>query len=160
MKKFDFVELINFDKSYNEYNLYPKAKGFVIEAYEKTLKVLFFNELNEGDYACVEISNKDVRLTKEQPPKHLIEYVKKSLNSFNLKNKGFKPKTFKAYQQVELLVESEKYAKFGVHKGDVGTIMDDIAVRDHILVDFGRLDENNIFQGDCISVKLKDVKII
>ena len=38
--------------------------------------------------------------------------------------------------------------------------MEDVAVQDYILVDFGRLDENNNYYGDCISVKLKDIKII
>lgn len=38
--------------------------------------------------------------------------------------------------------------------------MDDIAVQDYILVDFGRLDENNNFYGDCISVKIDHLKLI
>ena len=38
--------------------------------------------------------------------------------------------------------------------------MEDYAVKDYVLVDFGRLDENNNYYGDCISVKLKDVKIL
>ena len=68
-------------------------------------------------------------------------------------------KIFKAFQQVELLVDNKKYAEFDVHKGDKGTIMEDVAVQDYILVDFGSLDENNNYHGDCISVRLNDVKI-
>ena len=67
---------------------------------------------------------------------------------------------FLIFQQVELLVDNEKYAEFDIHKGDIGTIIEDVAVQDYILVNFGRLDENNNYHGDCISVRLKDVKIL
>ena len=36
----------------------------------------------------------------------------------------------------------------------------DVAVQDYILVDFDRLDEDNNYCGDCISVNLKDVKVL
>lgn len=160
MKKLDFVELTNLNKTYEEYNLYSNSKGFVIKSDETTSKILFFNEYNEGDYAFVEVSNEDFKLAKEQPPIQLKELIESNLQRFTLKEKGFKPKTFKAFQQVELLVENEKYAEFDVHKGDIGTIMEDVAVQDYILVDFGNLDENNNYHGDCISVRLKDVKIL
>ena len=160
MKKLDFVELINLNKTYEEYNLYLNSKGFVIKSDEKVSKILFFNEYNEGDYAFVEILNEDLKLTKEQPPIQLKELIESNLQNFTPKEKGFKPRTFKAFQQVELLVDNEKYEKFDVHKGDIGTIMEDVAVQDYILVDFGNLDENNNYHGDCISVRLKDVKIL
>lgn len=160
MNKLDFVELKNINKRYEDYNLYLNAKGFVMENYERTLKVLFFNEFNEGDYAFVEISKADLRLAEKQPSMQFVAYLKTNLQNFNPKEKGFKPRNFKAYQQVKLLIEDEKYSKFGVHKGDDGTIMEDVALQDYILVDFGRLDENNNYCGDCISVKLKDVKIV
>ena len=160
MKKFDFVELINFNSYYENYNLYLEAKGFVIEVNGDSIKVLFLNEFNEGDYAYLEVFRNDIKLTDEQPPNQLIEIIKNNLQNFTLKEKGFKPRTFKTYNQVKLLVEDEKYAKYGVHKGDIGTIMEDIAVEDYILVDFGRLDDDNNYYGDCISVNLKDVKVL
>ena len=160
MKKFDFVELINFNSYYENYNLYLEAKGFVIEVNGDSIKVLFFNEFNEGDYAYVEVFKNDIKLVDEQPPNQLIEIIKNNLQNFTLKLKGFKPIIFKVYDQVELLVDDGKYSKYGVHKGDIGTIMEDVAVQDYILVDFGRLDENNNYYGDCISVNLKDIKII
>lgn len=116
--------------------------------------------LMRGDYAFVDILNSDLKVTKEQPPKQLIDLIKSNLETFILREKGFKPRKFKAYEQVELLVENEMYAKYGVHKGDIGTIMEDVAVQDYMLVDFGRLDENNNYYGDCISVKIGDVKKI
>lgn len=160
MNKLDFVELININQDYENYNLYLKAKGFVMENNENSLKILFINEFNEGDYAFVDIFKEDLILSEKQPPKQVVEFLKINLKNFNPREKGFKSRTFKAYQQVKLLVEDDKYSKFGVHKGDIGTIMEDVAIQDHILVDFGRLDENNEYYGDCISVKLKDVIIL
>ncbi len=160
MNKFDFVELINLRDKYKLQNLYLSAKGFVIENCDKSSKVLFLNEFNEGDYAFVEVFNDDLKLTKEQPSRQLIDFIKVNLENFAHRTKGFKPRKFKAYQQVELLVEDEKYTKFGIHKGDTGTIMEDVAVKDNMLVDFGKLDENNNYYGDCVSVKINDVKII
>ncbi len=158
MNRFDFVELINLKEEYNAYNLYLNAKGFVIESYEESSKIFFFNAFNEGDYAFVEVLNEDLKPTKEQPSKLLKDMIEKDLNKFTPKEKGFKPKKFKAYEQVQLLVEEERYAKYGVHKGDIGTIMEDVEIQDCILVDFGRLDENNNYYGDCISVKIDDIK--
>lgn len=159
MNKFDFVELTNIRAVYEAYNLYLNVKGFVIEENDKSSKVLFLNEFNEGDYAFVSIINEDLKLIENRPPKQLIDFIKSNLQKFNLKGKGFKPKEFKAYQQVELIVEDDKYSQFNVHKGDVGTIMEDVAVQDYILVDFGRLDENNKYYGDCISVKIDHIKL-
>ena len=160
MKKLDFVELINLNKIHEDYNLYLNAKGFVIKSDETTSKILFFNEYNEGDYAFVEIFNEDLKLTKKQSPIQLKELIESNLQRFTLKEKGFKPKTFKAFQQVELLVDNEKYAEFDVHKGDIGTIMEDVAVQDYILVDFWRLDLHNNYDRDCISVRLQDVTML
>lgn len=160
MNKFDFVELTNIKEAYETYNLYLKVKGFVIENCGKSSRVLFFNGFNEGDYAFVNINNEDLKLIEEQPPKQLIDFIKNNLQKFDLKEKGFKPKKFKAYQRVELIVEDDKYTKFNVHKGNIGTIMEDVAVQDYILVDFGRLDANNNYYGDCISVKIDHLKPI
>ena len=38
--------------------------------------------------------------------------------------------------------------------------MDNKAVQNYIEVDFSGIDENGIFYGDCISVKIDDLKVI
>ncbi len=120
---------------------------------------MFLNEYNQGDYAYLEINNSDIEVYKGTPLS-FMNFIKKDLKNFKPKEKGFKKKEFDAYVEVELLVELDKYSKFGVHKGDRGIIMEDYAVKDYVLVDFGRLDQNNEYYGDCISVNLKDLKII
>ena len=160
MKKYDIVKLINLIEEYKQNNLYINAQGIVLECNNEKSKIIFLNEFNQGDYAYLEVRNNDVEIISENTPSIFVNYIKDNLENFTPKEKGFKKKEFEAYNQVELLVEDEKYYKFGVHKGDKGVIMADYAVKDYVLVDFGRLDENNNYYGDCISVKLKDVKIL
>ena len=66
----------------------------------------------------------------------------------------------KEYNMVELIVEEDRYARFGIHKGDRGCVMDNNAVQDYIEVDFSGIDKNGKFYGDCISVKIDDLKVI
>lgn len=61
---------------------------------------------------------------------------------------------------VELIVEDNKYAKYGIHKGDIGCVMDNKAVQNYIEVDFSGVDENGKYYGECISVKLDDLKLL
>lgn len=160
MKSKDFVKLIKLKDSYKKYNLYLGVKGVIVETNKIYSKVLFLNDYNQGDYAFLEVFNNDLEIISGTTSNILTSIIDDGFKTFIPKEKGFKAITFKAYDHVELLVESEKYAKYGVHKGDNGTIMEDVAVQDYILVDFGRLDENNNYYGDCISVNLKDVKVL
>ena len=70
------------------------------------------------------------------------------------------PIAINEYDMVELLVEEERYAKFGAHKGDVGCVTDNNAVQNYIEVDFSGTDQNGNYYGDCISVKINDLKVI
>lgn len=160
MKKYDLVKLINLIEVYKQNNLYLNVQGIVLEFNSEKSKVLFLNEYNQGDYAYLEVGNNDIEIISEDSPSIFINYIQDNLKNFIPKEKGFKKKEFEAYTQVELLIEDDKYSKFGVHKGDKGVIMEDYSVKDYVLVDFGRLDENNNYYGDCISVKLNDVKIL
>jgi len=160
MKKYDIVRLSNLIEEYKQNNLYLNAQGIILECSNEKSEILFCNEYNQGDYAYLEVRNNDIEIISEDAPSIFINYIQDNLKNFTPKEKGFKKKEFEAYSQVELLIEDDKYSKFGVHKGDKGVIMEDYAVKDYVLVDFGRLDENNNYHGDCISVRLKDVKIL
>ena len=71
----------------------------------------------------------------------------------------FKKCKFKEYDLVELTKEDEKYTIDGVHKGDKGCIMKIYSIND-AEVDFSGIDENGNFYGDCIPVKLEDLKLV
>lgn len=160
MKKYDFVKLIKLNKNYLDNNLYLNVVGIIIETKENNVMVMFFNEFNIGDYAYIEMSTDDLELLQEKPPSGIAEFIKENVEHLNLEIKGFKPKIIESYKQVELIVEEEKYSQYGIHKGDKGCVMDDIAVEDSVFVDFSGIDEKGEYYGDCISVNIKDLKIL
>lgn len=160
MKKFDLVLLKN-ENPYKQYNLEKNMHGIVLENYFDTLIVLFFNPKNQGDYITATISVSDVMVCNEKIPEKMINELSSNLDIIKseLKEK-FEPLRIKAYDMVELLVEDIKYTKYGIHKGDRGCVMEDNAVQNYVEVDFSGIDENGEFYGDCISVKIDDLKVI
>ena len=160
MKKFDLVLLKN-ENPYKQYNLEKNMHGIVLENYFDTLIVLFFNPKNQGDYITATISVSDVMVCNEKIPEKMINELSSNLDIIKSKSKEkFEPLRIKAYDMVELLVEDSKYTKYGIHKGDRGCVMEDNAVQNYIEVDFSGIDENGEFYGDCISVKIDDLKVI
>ncbi len=160
MKQFDFVKLTTINKNLEKFNLYPNTMGIVINTVDNFATVMFFNEHNQGDYACIKVDIKHLETSPEKPSSEIVDYFKNNILNFDLKEKGFDKKIFNMFDNVELMVENDKYAKYGIHKGFKGVIMEDFAVKNYVLVDFGQLDENGHYFGDCISVNLKDLKIL
>ncbi len=160
MKKFDLIKLKN-EEPYKQYNLEKNMHGIVLECNYNILNVLFFNPKNLGDYIIIKISKNDVVEEKEKLPENIITELNLKLESIFSKTKeNFKPLSVKAYDNVELLVEDNKYSKYGIHKGDIGCVMDDYAVQDYVEVDFSGIDQDGNYYGDCISVKFSDLKVI
>lgn len=160
MKKLDLVKLKN-DKPYKTYNLVKDMHGIVVELNFDNADVLFFNPQNVGDYAIVNVKNVDLELEKEKLPVKFEKELLSKLDDIIEKAKNeIQPIKIKEYDMVELLVEEDRYAKFGIHKGDRGCVMDNNAVQNYIEVDFSEIDKNGEFYGDCISVKIDDLKVI
>ena len=160
MKKLDLVKLKN-DKPYKTYNFVKDMHGIVVELNFDNADVLFFNPQNVGDYAIVNVKNVDLELEKEKLPAEFEKELLLKLDDIIAKaKKEIQPIKIKEYDMVELLVEEDRYAKFGIHKGDRGCVMDNNAVQDYIEVDFSGIDKNGEFYGDCISVKIDDLKVI
>lgn len=160
MKKFDLVKLKN-DIPYKSRNLIKDMHGIVVDVNYEEADVLFFNPHNVGDYAIVKVKIADLDLDKEKLPIEIERELSSELNAVKTKAKNvIEPTTINEYDMVELLVEDEKYAKFGVHKGDKGCVMDNNAVQKYIEVDFSGVDKDGNYYGDCISVKIDDLKVI
>ena len=159
MKKSDLVKLKN--DNYKSHNLTKDMYGIVIETNYDNADVLFFNPHNVGDYAIVNIKNKDLEPDKEKLPTELEKELSSASNALKSGAKNvLVPIAINEYDMVELLVEEERYARFGVHKGDVGCVMDNNAVQNYIEVDFSGIDKDGNYYGDCISVKISDLKVI
>ncbi len=160
MKKLNLVKLIN-EKPYIKSNLQKDMHGIVIGNQTNETAVLFFNPQNIGDYVVVNVELRDIVLEKEKLPNEMQKEILLKLDKLLSNQKDcLKPVTIKNYDMVELLVEEDKYAKFGIHKGDRGCVMDNKAVKNYIEVDFSGIDKNGDFFGECISVKIADLKVI
>ena len=64
------------------------------------------------------------------------------------------------YDMVELLVEKEKYAKYGIHNGARGYVISTTAIHNNIEVDFTQIDENGDCVGECLGVNINDLKVV
>lgn len=159
MKEFDFVELVS-SVGYLEYNLSKGMYGIVMEIKGDEVDVLFFNPKNT-DYAVARVKEKDIKLQKEKIPNELKKEFMLKKQQVLAKAKGkIELLEINEYDIVELLVEDEKYAKYGIHKGETGCVVEDYAVDDCVLVDFSGIDNNGEYYGDYISVNIKDLKVI
>ena len=160
MKKLDLVKLKN-DRSYKSHNLIKGMQGGVVDVNFDNADVLFFNQHNVGDCAIVNVKTMDLDLDKEKLPTEFERELLSKLENLKLKAKNvIEPIAINEYDMVELLVEEERYIKFGIHKGDRGCVMDNNAVQNYIEVDFSGIDKDGNFYGDCISVKIDDLKVI
>lgn len=160
MKKFDLIKLVN-EKPYENYNLEKGMHGIVIDSKNESLNVLFFNPQNQRDYLVAEISIYDAFVEKEKLPKGLENKLMSEIENIKSKNKKqFKTSKFKMFDVVEFLVDDERYLKYGICKGEQGTVISDNAIQNRIEVDFSGIDENGNYYGDCISVKIDDLKLV
>ncbi|MBE7082536.1 MAG: hypothetical protein E7378_02510 [Clostridiales bacterium] len=160
MKKFDIIVLNN-DELYTEFNLTRGMHGIVIDKTFDKLEVLFFNPSNYGETVVVWVAECDVSKEQEVLPENLLKELVGKIDIIKRRAKeNIELPSFKQYDMVELLVEEKRYSKHGIHKGDTGCIMENFAVNGYVEVDFSGIDENGDFQGDFISVKLEDLKII
>ena len=119
---------------------------------------MFFNNVNQGDYLVLVISKADLTITDMSLPNNLCaeleEYIENNADKISNKT-NFEVIPFNECDEVELIVEKEKYFKFGIHKGDKGIIASNKATKGKILVDFGK--ETEDFDG-FISVDFEEIK--
>ena len=160
MKEFDLVKLTNAN-NYLDRGLYNDLHGIVIKVGFSESDILFFNDMDIGDAIIVTVSNSDLIIEKEVLPEFIKNEIKEKLDADKLREKTkLELIDLKAYDFVELLVEDEKYTKFGVHKGGTGCVLEGGIIKGKCLVDFAGVDKQGKSYGACISVKVKDLKKI
>ncbi len=160
MKQLDLVKLKNSNK-YQANNLEKNMRGIVIQTHNNNANVLFPSPQNIGDFAIVNIKLTDLEKETKDLPAELKNELLQNIDGLISNPKHIlEPAKIHNYDLVELLVEEEKYSKFGIHKGDVGCVMDSNAIKNCIEVDFSGIDTNGNFYGDCISVNIDDLKVI
>ena len=90
---------------------------------EKSL-VVFYNPDDLGDYAFAWVENEKLNFQRklDEPIKAEMEAWFKKQDP--AKKPRFREKRLQELDMVKVLVEKSEYAKYGVHKGMVGTILD------------------------------------
>ena len=160
MKIYDFVQLINSLEYLEEKGIFKESKGTIIKLENNIAAVLFFNEKNMGDYAVANVNTKFLKTIGEFPTGDLTNLNNFIKNLDQEKHDKLKYPNIKEYDLVELLIEDEKYSKFGVHKGDKGCVISNYAIQNQVEVDFSWVDKNGNFYGDCIVVDVDDLKVL
>lgn len=160
MKIYDFVELINSLEYLEEKGIFKESKGTIIKLENNIASVLFFNEKNMGDYAVANVNTKFLKTIGEFPTGELINLNNFIKNLDQEKHDKLKYPNIKEFDLVELLIEDEKYSKFGVHKGNKGCVISNYAIQNQAEVDFSWVDKNGNFYGDCIVVDVDDLKVL
>ena len=131
--------------------------GLLLQTKGDKALVLFFNENNYGDYLLATIDVADVEATNMVLPtelsNQLVQYVAENAKAFESKT-TFDGMPFAECDLVELILEDNRYSKFGLHKGSRGVVALSRATNGSVLVDFGTTTAN--FDG-FVSVDFKDL---
>ena len=156
--KYKFVKLNRINCEYKDKKLEENDIGILLGEKDAKSLVMFFNKKNKGDYLIALIGKNDLIKTDMELSDKIVakmdEYIKSNTDKISQKT-SFTEVLFEECDFVELLVEKEKYAKFGAHKGDKGVIALPRATKNQILVDFGNYSED--FDG-LVSVEINDLK--
>ena len=156
--KYKIVKLKNLKVEYKKIGLDNGSLGLLLNEKKSQCLIMFFNNVNQGDYLMLVMSKVDLTLTDMVLPNNLCseleEYIENNADKIASKT-NFEDIPFNECDYVELIVEKEKYSKYGLCKGDRGIIASNKATKNKILVDFGKEAED--FDG-FVSVDFEDVK--
>ena len=156
--KYKIIKLKNLKDEYKKLGLSKDSLGLLLNEKNSQCIIMFFNNVNQGDYLVHVMSETDLIITDMVLPNNLCseleEYIENNADKIASKT-NFEDIPFNECDYVELIVEKEKYSKYGLHKGDRGIIASNKATKNKILVDFGKEAED--FDG-FISVDFEDVK--
>ncbi len=156
--KYKIVKLKNLKEEYKKLGLSKDSLGLILNEKNSQCLIMFFNNVNQGDYLVLVMSKVDLEITDMVLPNNLSseleEYIKNNADKI-AKKTNFEGIHFNECDQVELIVDKEKYSKYGLSKGDRGIIASNKATKNKILIDFGK--ETEDFDG-FVSVDFEDLK--
>ncbi len=156
--KYKIVKLKNLKEEYKEFALSKDSLGLILNEKNSQCLIMFFNNVNQGDYLVLVMSKADLEITDMVLPDNLSseleEYIQNNADKI-AKKTNFEVIPFNECDEVELIVDKEKYSKFGLRKGDRGIIASKKATKNKILIDFGK--ETEDFDG-FVSVDFEDIK--
>ena len=105
--------------------VYIKGAAEKLDIEDKKYKIVFWNPRIHGDYAITWVNEDDVAFAYRQD-EAFLEITKADVHKLDeTKHTSLIEADVHEYDWVELIVEEEKYAKYGVHKGAVGCVIFD-----------------------------------
>lgn len=160
MKKYDLISLKN-DTPYKKYGVEKNMHGLIIDVLQNHAQILFFIPRNNDEFTLIYLNKSDIALDREVLPENIKSMLDMNIKKLKSKeNFVFTTPKFKLYDKVELVVEKDKYAKLGLHKGEIGFIIDDIIIDNRIEIDFTNLDENSKYYSETFSININNLKLV
>lgn len=135
LKIYDNIKLNTELDALSEKGIHKGCTGIIFDIKADNCFVYFRNFKNYDDYACVYIDQKYLDYWMKEESENIPNWDRFKATG-NLTKDSFKPQKFLEYDLVELTVEKEKYAKFGVHKGMRGVVMENYCIDSEYYVIF------------------------
>ena len=159
MNKGDLVKVVN-EKTRDRLSIGPENRGIVLKVFARTVDVLFFHPKILGEYIIRSLSLQDLLPESESLPQEIEKDLFSDLDKVYAKAKpDFTVIPYKVGDKVQLLVEEERYSRFGIHKGSIGCVVDDAVVAGKVEVDFYEPKEAAAYDST-LAVKITDLKVL
>ena len=156
MNKGDLVKVVN-EKTRDRLSIGPDSRGIVLKVFARTADVLFFHPKLLGEYIIRSLSLQDVLIESETLPQEIEKDLFSDLDKVYAKAKpDFTVIPYKVGDKVQLTVEEDRYARYGIHKGAIGCVVEDFVVAGKVEVDFYESEEAN----STLAVKITDLKVL
>ena len=123
LKQYDCIKLNQEVEALATHGIHKGCRGIIAKFGEKRSLVLFFNPEDLGDYAYAEAENSDMVFNGKIAESIREEMIEHLAQEDPTKKTSFEPTLLREYDTVRIIVEKPKYAKAGVHKGMIGTIL-------------------------------------
>ena len=159
MKKGDLVKVLN-EKTRERLSLGVDSHGIVLKVFSRSADVLFFHPKVLGEYIIKELSLQDLLVESDTLPKEIEKKLFFDLDKVYAKAKNaFSVTPYKVGDKVQLLVEEDRYAQYGIHREAIGCVVDDSVIAGKVEVDFFEPKEAAAYDGT-LAVKTSDLIII
>lgn len=135
LKIYDNVKLNTELEELTDKGIHKGCTGLILDIKADYCFVRFRNRKNVGDYACVNVNKMYLEFYRQEQEENIPNWERFKATG-DLTKSSFKPQKFLEYDLVELTVEKEKYAKFGVHKGMQGVVMENYCIDSEYYVIF------------------------